>query len=163
MIFEGMTDDEWSDHVMAGEAYSAEIAVIAVAGMIPLSQLFNPASSDRRIRIRCVESMAFLASAINMNVRRDDVALPSGPAVFGGPENLLGGGPPPVAEFRFDNALVASGLPFWLILALGNTRRGYPVETLDWGHDLLESQGMSHNGTTGGFLILGYQWAEVRL
>lgn len=158
-----MTDDEWNAHVMAGEAYAAEIAVIAMGGLSPLSQMLNPAASGKRIRVRCVESMAFLGIGINMNVRRHDIVLPSGPSVFGGPENLLGGAPAPVAEFRFDNVVALVGSPFWLILAAGSARRGYPVETLDWGHDLLEGQGLMHNGTIGGFLILGYQWAEVPL
>ena len=107
--------------------------------------------------------MAFLAGPINMNIRQNNTPLPSGPVVFAGPENLLGGGPPPVAEFRFDNVLALVGSPWWLILALGNTRRGYPVEHLDWGQDLVVSKGIMHSGTVGGFLILGYQWAEVPL
>lgn len=158
-----VTDDEWSDHVANGEAFAAEIAVVAIAGLNPLSQLFNPAASNRRIRLRCVESFAFVALPINMNIRRHDIALPSGPSVFAGPQNLLGGGPAPRAEFRFDNVVALVGSPFWLILASGNTRRGYPVDHLDWGHDLEETEGLMHSGIVGGFLILGYQWAEVPL
>lgn len=162
-MIEPLPDDEWSDHVENGEAFAAEIAVIAIGGMSPLSQLFNPAASGVRIRLRCVESFAFLAGSINQNIRRHDVALPSGPSVFGGPQNLLGGGALPVAEFRFDNVVALVGSPFHLILAAGSNRRGYPVDHLDWGHDLEESEGLMHNGTVGGFLILGYQWAEVPL
>ncbi len=160
-----MPDDEWSEAVANGEAFSAEALVVAMPATIPLLQMFNPGGLPvpKRIRLRCVESMAFGGLAINQNIRRHDVALPSTGPPFGGPENLLGGGPASIVEFRFDNPVVASGSPFWLILSTGNTRKDYPVLQLDWGHDLLPTQGLMHSGIPGGFIILGYQWTETNL
>lgn len=158
-----MPDDEWSEAVANGEAFSAEALVVAAPATVPLLQLFNPAASPKRIRLRCVESMAFIGGPINQNIRRHDVALPSTGPPFGGPENLLGGGPASIAEFRFDNPAVPVGSPFWLILSAGQTRKDYPVLQLDWGHDLLPTQGLMHSGGVGGLLIIGYQWTETNL
>ena len=165
MILDGLTDDEWNSHVMQGEAFTAEVAVIAVPAMIPLAQIFNPLGSGVRIRLRCMEPMTFLGGGtLNQNIRRHDIALPSLFAPpFGGPENLLGGGAASVAEFRFDNPGAAVGSPFWLILSTGPTRRDYPALQLAWGHDLLPGQGIVNNGSVGGLIILGYQWVEVPL
>lgn len=158
-----MPDDEWSEYVANGEAFAAEVAVVAIPATMPLAQLFNPAASGVRLRLRCVESMAFFGGPINQNVRRHDVALPSVGPPFGGPENLLGGGAAPAVEFRFDNPVAAVGSPFWLILSAGQTRKDYPALQLQWGHDLLPGQGLMHSGVIGGFIILGYQWIEVPL
>ena len=108
--------------------------------------------------------MAFVGVAINANVRRLDVALPNLDAPpFGAPQNLLGGGAAPSAEFRFDNVVVMAGSPFWLILSAGQTRKDYPVLQQDWGHDLLPGQGIMMSGLVGGLLIIGWQWVEVPL
>lgn len=159
-----MTDDEWNEHVMNGEAYAAEHLTIAIPALIPLTQLYNPVESGVRVRLRCIEHMAFFGGAINQNIRRDDVALVSGSSPpFGPPQNLLFGGAAPKVEFRFANLPANVGSPFWLILSAGQTRKQYPPLQQDWGHDLTEGQGITNNGALGGFIILGYQWVEVPL
>ena len=164
MILDSVTDEQWNEHVMEGEAFTAESIVAGVGGMSPEGQIFNPVASGVRLRLRCLEMMAFVGGPINSNVRRHDVALPNLDAPpFGGPENMLGGGAAPAAEFRFDNVVALVGSPFWLILSAGQTRKDYSVLHQDWGHDLLPGQGMMMSGAVGGFLIIGWQWVEVPL
>lgn len=157
-----LPDDEWSEYVANGQAFAGEGFQGAVGGQIGKVQLFNPVGSGIRVRLRCLEPMALFAIAINTNIRRHDVALTTF-APFAGPENLLGGGAAAVAEIRNETAVGQVGSPFWLLLAAGNNRRDYPVRHLDWGHDLLEGQGVIANTTVGGFLLMGFMWAEVPL
>lgn len=159
-----MTDDEWSNHVMNGEAFVAEGIRTAVGGMIPELQILNPVASGVRLRLRFLEPMPFVGGPINNNVRREDVPLTNLQAPpFGAPQNLLGGGPAPVAEIRDDSVAVLTGSPFWLVLTTGFGRRSYAPRTLDWGQDLLEGQGIMMTGGLGGFLITGWQWVEIPL
>ena len=164
VIYTDMEDDEWSDHVMNGEAFTGEAIRTAVGGMVPELQILNPAGSGVRFRLRCLEPFAFIGGAINNNIRREDTPLTNLQVVpFGVPQNLLGGGPAPAAEFRDDSVLVASGSPFWLLLTSGFSRRSYAPNTMDWGHDLLPGQGIMLMGGLGTFLITGWQWVEIPL
>lgn len=159
-----MTDDEWSEHVMNGEAFTAQATRTAVGGQSPELQLLNPAGSGVRMRLRCLEPMPFIGGAINNGIRREDTPLTNLQAPpFGAPQNLLGGGPAPLAEFRDDSVVVLTGSQFWLILGIGFNRRHYAPNNLDWGHDLLPGQGIMMTGTLGGFLITGWQWVEIPL
>ena len=122
----------WNDHAANGEAFSAEDFIIGAPGLFAHVQLFNPVDSGKRIRLRSVHAVN--VSIINMNVRRYD---PPG-AILGPPapfiiENLLGGGPAPVAELRHVNALVQAGSPFWVIQAPASTIAVYPAKGLEWG------------------------------
>jgi len=162
MTLAAMNDDEWLGYVANGEAYAAEVFVAGVVGQLPFVQLFNPVGSGKRLRLRVWQPMALFALAINQNLRRHDVALAT-LGFFAGPENLLGGGPAPVAEGRSINQVVMIGSLFWLFLSTGNTRKDYPPEGLDWGHDLLPGQGIMTNGSVGGFVLAGFQWAELDL
>ena len=157
-----LPDDEWSEYVANAEAFSGEGFQAAVAGQVGKVQLFNPAASGIRIRLRALEPMALLGISINTNIRRHDVALTTF-APFAGPENLLGGGAAAVGEIRNETAAGQVGSPFWLILSAGSTRKDYPALQLPWGHDLLPGQGILANSSPGGFILLGFQWAEVPL
>lgn len=153
---------EWSEQVAAGEAFVAQGFQPAVAGMIPLVQLFNPIGSGVRVRVRCWNPIPIFSVAINHNIWRHDVAL-TVLGAFSGPQNLLGGGAAPVAEVRTDSLLAGATSRFWLFLSAGNTRKSYPVEELDWGHDLLPGQGILNTGAAGSFVFLGMQWTELPL
>ena len=155
-------DDEWSAHVSNGEAFVAEGFQAAVGGQLGFAQLFNPVGSGIRLRLRCLETMPILAISINSNVRRHDVPL-GVLGAFAGPENLLGGGAAAVAEIRTLSQVAMIGSLFWLILSAGSTRKDYPTKHLDWGHDLLPGQGIMLNSAVGGFILVGFMWAEVPL
>ncbi len=154
--------EQWSDHVAAGEAYCSRGFQNIVAGQIPLVQLFNPVDSGVRVRLRVMQPMAVFAFPINTNIRRHDTALTTlGP--FGVIENLLGGGVAASAEIRTMTQVAMAGSPFQLILSGGNNRSAYPEDGMEWGHDLLEGEGIMLNGVTGGFIFCGFMWAEVPL
>ena len=157
-----LPDDEWSEYVANGEAFSGVVNQAAAVGMFALGQIFNPVASGIRVRLRCLELFAVFGVAINSNIRRHDIALATF-APFGGPENLLGGGAAAGAELRNASVAALVGSPFWLILSAGSTRKDYPTRQLSWGHDLLPGQGVIANGLGGGFLVMGFQWAEVPL
>ena len=80
-----LPDDEWSEHVANGEAFSGIGFQGGVAGQIGKVQLFNPVASGIRIRLRALEPMAIFGIAINTNIRRHDVALTTF-APFAGPD-----------------------------------------------------------------------------
>jgi len=155
-----MSDDEWSEHVANGEAYAGAIFVTGVPGELPFVQLLNPVGSGMRIRVRVLQPFAVFAIGVNHNLRRHDPPLASS-GFFAGPENLLGGGDPPLAQARFTTQVAMIGSRFWLFLSAGNTRKDYPNAGRDWGHDLLPGQGLMASGAVGGFVFNGWQWAEV--
>ncbi len=157
-----LPDDEWSEYVASGEAFAGQAFQTAVGGQLGFLQLFNPAISTIRIRLRCIEPMAVFSLAINSNIRRHDVALATF-TPFSGPENLLGGGAAAVGELRQTSQVAMLGSLFWLILSTGNTRKDYPTKQLEWGHDLLPGQGVILNSSVGGFILAGFMWAEVPL
>ena len=165
-IYTDMDDDDWSSHVMNGEAFTGEAIRTAVGGMLPQLQLLNPSGLPNpvRLRLRCLEPMPFIGGPINTNIRREDTPLANLQAVpFGVPQNLLGSGLPPVAEIRDASVAVLTGSPFWLILTAGFNRRSYAPKTMEWAHDLLPGQGIMMSGGLGGFLITGWQWVEIPL
>ncbi len=152
----------WLDHVAAGEAFAAEDFILAAPATFPHVQLFNPVGSGKRIRLRSVHAIS--GGIIQANIRRYD---PPG-AILGPPapfviENLLGGGPAAVAELRHDNIVVLSGSPFWLLRSSANIPCIYPARGLEWGHDLLEGQGILLSGTLFMTMIVNWQWVELPL
>jgi len=160
-----MTDDPerlWSDYVTNGKAFAGTVLQTVVAGQIAHVQIFNPVGSGVRVRLRCLETIPIFSAGINTNPRRHDIALPVLGA-FLGPDNLLGSGSAPVAELRTLTQVGAVGSPFWLILSAGVTRKDYPALNMDWGHDLLEGQGIVLQSAVGGFIYTGFMWAEVTL
>lgn len=161
-MIEPLPDDQWSEYVRTGRAFSAVALQGGVAGMFAHAQIFNPAGSGIRVRVRVIEAFTVFGFAINQNVRRFDTAL-AVLGAFAGPENLLGGGPAPGAEIRTESRVVAAGGAFWVLLGPGNTRPDYAPPPRDWSHDLLPGQGVVNVATVGGFVFAGYQWAEVPL
>ncbi len=157
-----MPDDEWAEYVANGEAYAGEALQVAVPAQIAHAQLFNPVGSSVRLRIYVLQPMPVFSIVINTNIRRHDVPLATF-APFAGPENLLGGGAAPVGELRNASLLANAGAPFWLILSAGNTRKSYPTKALEWGQDLLPGQGIVLQSGPGGFIVVGFMWAEVPL
>lgn len=151
----------WLEHVANGEAYSAEDFIIGSGGLYPHLQLFNPVGSGIRVRLRSVHA---ILAVLNVNVRRYDppgvILGPPAPFVV---ENMLGGGPAAVAELRHDNIVIPSGPAFWLIQAPGSTPGVYPPEGQEWGHDLLENNGVLLQGNPGTTLIANWQWVELPL
>ena len=152
----------WLEHVANGEAYSAEDFILASPGLYPHVQLFNPVASGIRVRLRSAHMI--FTGAQQANLRRYD---PPG-AILGPPapfviENLLGSGPPAIAEVRHGNIIVPSGTPFWLVQTLGAIPGAYPPEGQEWGHDLLEDDGVLFQGTAGTTLIVNWQWVELPL
>lgn len=164
MIFKGnVADEEWNEHLMNGEAFCSIGLQGGAVGMIAHVQLFNPVGSGVRVRLRTLETLPIFFIAINTNIRRHDVALTTN-APFAGPTNLLGsGGAAALAETRTDSLVAAPGSPFWLILSTANTRKDYPALQLEWGHDLLEGQGIVLQSGVGGFIFTGFMWVEVPL
>ena len=150
----------WSEYVKNGEAFSAENFILAAPGLFPHIQLFNPVASGIRVRLRSVHSIG----ASLANVRRYDPpgAILGVPAGFG-IENLLGGGPAAVAEMRSGNIVIPSGSAFGLVQAPAATPGAYPVDGLEWGHDLLEGHGVLLNGAPNTTLICNWQWVELPL
>jgi len=151
----------WLEHVANGEAYSAEDFILGSPGLYPHLQLFNPAGSGKRIRLRSVHAIDGL---LRVNVRRYD---PPG-AILGPPapfiiENLLSGGPAAVAELRHDNIVIPSGTGFWLANAPNSITAVYPVEGQEWGIDLLENTGVLMQGPAGTILIANWMWVELDL
>lgn len=152
----------WNQHVRAGQAFSAENFVIPGGGLLGHIQLFNPAGSGIRVRLRSAHQIA--TSVSNSNVRRHDVAL----AVLGPPagfisENLLGGQPAPAAEMRSAALAAAVGTTFWTVNAPANVPAPYPPGEREWGHDLLPGQGILFQAAAGVVLIVNWQWVEVPL
>ena len=161
-MIDPMPDDEWSELVANGQAYAGQALQVAIPAQIAHVQLFNPVGSSVRLRIRSLQPMAVFSIAINTNIRRLDVPLATF-TPFAGPENLLGGGAAPVGELRQDSLLANVGAPFWLFLSAGSTRKNYPPKALDWGQDLLPGQGIALQSSPGGFIVVGFMWAEVPL
>ncbi len=151
----------WLDYVAAGEGYAAENFMLAAAGMINQMQLFNPAGSGRRVRMRSGHMIGGAASSAT--IRRHDTPLATAtlpvPFII---ENLLGGGLPGLAEMRSDVVVAASGALFWSVNAAGSSPAPYPPQGREWGFDLLPGQGMLFAGPIGGTLIVNWHWAEVR-
>ena len=152
----------WLEHVANAEAYSAEDFILASGGFYPHLQLFNPVASGVRVRLRSVHMVPIFVGLAN--IRRYD---PPG-AILGPPapfiiENLLGGGPPAVAELRSANLVATAGSAFWLIRTPGNTPGPYPHKGLEWGHDLLEGDGVLLQGPLSTTLIANWQWVELPL
>jgi len=151
----------WLEHVANGEAFAGEDFILGVAGLYPHLQLFNPVGSGKRVRLRSVHETMTVGRSVN--IRRYDP-----PGVILGPpppfiiENLLGGGPAAVAELRHDNIVVPSGSAFWLLQSNANNIAIYPPKGQEWGHDLLEGQGvlLSSFAVT---LIAMWQWVEIPL
>lgn len=153
----------WNEHVKNGEAYSAEDFILAAVGLFPHLQLFNPVGSGIRVRLRSA-TLAAVGALQQANVRRYD---PPG-TILGPPagfviENMLGGGPAAVAELRHDNIVVASGSAFWLIQTTSGLPGVYPPAGQEWGHDLLEGQGVLLQSSINITLIVNWQWVEVPL
>lgn len=158
-----MDDDEWSAYVSNGEAFNGEGLQGAVAGQIAHVQIFNPVASGVRVRMRHMEPIPVFGIAINTNPRRHDVALTSN-VPFAGPTNLLGsGGAAANVQLRNVSQVGSLGSPFYLFLSTGFSRKTYPVKALDWGHDLLPGQGLVLQSGVGGFMIVGFEWAELPL
>jgi len=152
----------WLDHVANGEAFSAENFILAAGGLTPHIQLFNPASSGVRVRIRSVHSIGGLGQTVN--VGRHDTAL----TTLGLPagfitENLLGGGAGEAIEHRSQNNAGALGNLFWITSSPANTAAIYPPEGREWGYDLLEEQGILIQGAIATTLIVNWQWVEIPL
>lgn len=155
-------DSTWSKHVRAGEAFSAEDFLVGVGGTVALLQLFNPVASGIRVRLRSVHAIGNAAQAVN--VRRHDVALATlGPPAGFVVENLLGGAAANVGEIRSAQPAAAVGTIFWQLNAPANTPAIYPPEGREWGHDLLEGQGVLLQAAAGVTLIVNWQWVEVPL
>jgi len=153
---------KWLNNVAAGEAYSAENFLVGLGGTVVQIQLFNPVASGKRIRLRTVHGI--LAAVLAVNIRRFDTALatlglPAGFVV----ENLLGGGPAEVAEMRSDQPVLATGTVFWQLNAPANIPAIYPPKGREWGHDLLEGQGIHMQFAAGVTGIVNWMWAEVDL
>lgn len=153
----------WLQHVANGEAYAIEDFIIGVGGMFNHVQLFNPAGSGVRLRLRSANHLNPIV--IGAHVRRYDVPLTIlGPPVPFAMENLLGGGPPPLGEVRSDRLAAPTGSAFWLIRSAANDTGVYPPDGMEWGHDLLPGQGILMNSVVvGGVFIINWQWAEVPL
>ncbi len=152
----------WAEHVMAGEAFSAENFLIGVGGTVAQIQLFNPVASGKRIRLRSVHSIITVASGVNL-LRHDTplgtLGVPAGFVI----ENLLGGGQAEVAEMRSDQPVAAAGSLFWQLGAPGSVPAIYPPGGREWGHDLLEGQGIHMQGAVGLTSIINWQWVEIPL
>lgn len=168
MIVSGpVQDDEWNEHVMNGEAFVGLGFQTGVAGQIGNVQLFNPLGAfvPVRVRLRCLETIPIGGVGINTNPRRHDVGIVPGGS-FAGPRNLLGsGGAGTATELRASTNVghEPGGVPFWLILSAGSTRKDYPTRHLDWGHDLLPGQGILLTSAVGGFIKAGFMWVETPL
>lgn len=154
----------WSRHVANGEAFSAENFVIGAGGVIAHVQLFNPAASGKRIRLRSLHAVSAIAASFN--IRRHDtplttLGLPAGFIV----ENLLSSVAPgsEVAEMRSESPGAAVGTVIWQIGAPGNRPAMYPGGGREWGYDLLEGQGLLCQAAAGATLIINWQWVEVSL
>ncbi len=152
----------WDKHVQEGEAFSAENFLIGAVGLANHIQLFNPVGSGIRVRLRHVHSIG--VSVQTVNVRRHDVALTTGvlPAGFI-IENLLGGQPVSVAEMRSQQSVALLGSIFWQLNSPAAEPASYPPEGREWGHDLLEGQGILLQSVAGVTLIVNWQWVEVPL
>jgi hypothetical protein len=153
----------WLQHVANGEAFAAENFAIPGGGITPHIQLFNPAGSGRRVRMRSVHAIG-APTAPSVLVCRHDTALttlgvPGGFAV----ENLLGGGVAAVAEMRSQLVAGVLGTPFTQAFAPANEPALYHAGGREWGHDLLEGQGLLLRGVAGVVLIVNWQWVEVPL
>lgn len=150
----------WLEHVANGEAFGAENFMLPVGGMHNQMQLFNPAGSNTRVRLRSAHMTGVLAS--NATVRRHDVPLVTGtlpvPFII---ENLLAGGPAGVGEMRSDVVVAPSGAQFWAVNAGANSPATYPPQAREWGFDLRPGQGILFAGPIGGLLIVNWHWAEV--
>ena len=151
----------WLQHVANGEAYSIEDFIIGVGGMFNHVQLFNPVGSGRRLRLRSANHLNLVV--IGAHIRRHDVPLTIlGPPAPFAMENLLGGGPLPVAEVRSDRLAVVTGSAFWLIRSAAFDTGVYPPKGMEWGHDLLPGQGILMNSVVvGGIFIINWQWVEL--
>ncbi len=152
----------WLEHVANGEAYSAEDFIIGAVGLYPHLQLFNPVGSGKRIRIRKVHQTMTVPRVVNVR-RYDPPGVILGPPVPFVIENLLGGGPPAVAEVRHDNIVVPSGSPWWLLQSNANDRGVYPPRGQEWGHDLLEGHGILLQSAANTTLIALWMWVELFL
>lgn len=157
-----MPAHSWLEHVANGEAFSAENFLIGAGGVLVHLQLFNPAASGIRVRLRSVHVTGIIALAAN--VRRHDtplttLGLPAGFIV----ENLLGGQPVSVAEMRSQAPVAALGTTIWQISAPGSQPAIYPPEGNEWGFDLLEGEGLLLQAAAGATLIAMWQWVEVPL
>ena len=78
MITNGnITDDEWADHIMNGEAFMAVGLQAAVAGQIGNVQLFNDPAAivPVRVRLLLLEVFPIPGFGINTNPRPHDVGL----------------------------------------------------------------------------------------
>ncbi len=158
------TGEVWSSHVANGEAFSAENFVIGAGGLFAHVQLFNPAGSGKRIRLRGLHSISVVASTIN--VRRHDTPLTTlglQPTFI--VENLLSSVSPgsEVAEMRSESPVVALGAVLWQAGAPGNKPALYPGGGREWGYDLLEDQGLVCQAAAGATMIILMQWVEVSL
>ncbi len=152
----------WSKHVASGGAFAAENFLPGVGGVLAHIQLFNPVASGVRLRLRTVHAVSTLP--VLMNVNRHDVALttlglPAGFVV----SNLLGGGPSEAAEMRSQAPGAALGSTFWQVNAVASTPAIYPPNGREWGHDLLEGQGILLQAAAGVLLIVNWLWVEVPL
>ncbi len=152
----------WSEHVAAGEAFASENFLIGVGGTVAQMQLFNPVGSGKRIRLRSLHDI--IPAAVSATIFRHDTPL----ATLGLPatfivENLGPGGTAEVAEMRGDQPVVATGSPFWSLNAPGNMPAIYPPKGQEWGHDLLEGQGIHVTGAAGITIIINWMWVEVPL
>ena len=152
----------WDHHMQQGEAFSSENFLIAAVGLLNHVQLFNPAGSGVRVRLRSAHAIA--TTPPFANVRRHDVAL----AIVGPPapfiiENLLGGGAAAVAEMRGAQLAAAVGSIFWQVNALTLSPATYPPEGREWGFDLLPGQGILFQAGANITLIINWMWVEVPL
>lgn len=155
-------NNSWLQNLGNGEAFSAENFLTPGAGLSAHIQLFNPMASGVRVRLRSVH--AINVAAVTANVRRFDTALttlglPAGFIV----ENLLGGQPVSVAEMRSQASGPLLGTQFWALNSAASTPAIYPPEGREWGHDLLEGQGVLLQAGVAVTLIVNWQWVEIPL
>ena len=153
----------WSKHVANGEAFSSENFIVPGVGLLGHVQIFNPALSTVRVRLRSLHQDVIVGTVLS-NVNRHDVAL----AILGPPapfisENLLGGQPAPVAEMRSAALGAAVGTTFWQLGGPVSTPALYPPEGREWGHDLLPGQGILVQAGAAVVNIIMWQWVEVPL
>lgn len=156
-------DNSWSQHLSNAEAFAAENFVIGVGGTLAHIQLFNPVASGVRVRLRSVHAVSPLPVLVNVN-RYDTPLTTLGVPVGFAVGNLLGGtNPPESAEMRSEQPVGILGSVFWQLNALASTPAIYPPNGREWGHDLLEGQGVLLQAGAGVTLIVNWHWVEIPL